>query len=71
MGEATTTGATRFELIDLERRIAERGLHLPEAPRVFGTDGLTVRPAMPPETLTAYETTLIRTALLVMAGLVR
>jgi hypothetical protein len=61
------TGATRFELLDLERRIAERGLQLR---RVFGFRAEFPRNysrGPDPVPLSDYEETLIRTALLAMA----
>lgn len=65
------TGATRFELIDLERRIGDRGLQLRGVPKVV-VDYVVSRattPAQPAIVLTDYETALIRAALLAMARL--
>jgi hypothetical protein len=59
------TGATPFELLDLERRISERGLQLRKVPtHTVKGDLWYGRKA---ERIGDYEETLIRTALLAMA----
>lgn len=59
------TGATRFELIDLERRICGRGLQLPRIPP--HTQGGTEQDGRPTEPLTGHEVAIICAALLAVA----